>query len=47
VPAEGPSAVPEVNVPKSAELRYTELLNSYRREGRCEAVAVDIDTRYI
>jgi hypothetical protein len=47
VPAEAPSAVPEVNVPKSAQLRYTELLNSYRREGRCEAVAVEIDTRYI
>jgi hypothetical protein len=47
VPAEGPSAIPEVNVPKSVELRYTELLNSYRREGHCEAVAVEIDTRYL
>jgi hypothetical protein len=42
-----PSAIPEVNVPKSVELRYTELLNSYRREGHCEAVAVEIDTRYL
>jgi hypothetical protein len=47
VPAEGPSAVPEVNVPKSAELRRTEILNSYRREGTCEAVAVEIDSRYL
>jgi hypothetical protein len=39
--------VPEVNVPKSAELRRTELLNSYRREGHCEAVAVEIDSRYL
>jgi hypothetical protein len=47
VAAEVPSAIPEVNVPKSVELRYTELLNSYRREGHCEAVAVEIDTRYL
>jgi hypothetical protein len=45
VPAEAPSAIPEIIVPKSAALAFAELVKSYRGD-RAEAVAIEFDTRY-